>query len=66
MSLDYKSIYEAILNNDFTAFNQLNEVDRAEVMKTWAEEMWCNYYTKDPMSEQEFLNAMYKKIDETT
>lgn len=54
MSIDYRSINAAIPNNDFTAFNQLNDEERAEVMKTWAEEMWCNYYTKGPMSEQEF------------
>ena len=65
MSINYKSINEAVQNNDFSSFNQLNEDDQVEVMKTWTEEMWCNYYTKDSISEQDFLNAMYKIIDET-
>ena len=62
---DYTGINEAVLNNDFSSFNQLNEDDQVEVMKTWTEEMWCNYYTKDEVSLDDTFNELYKIVDET-
>lgn len=62
---DYKHINEAIMNGDFSSFDKLDEEMQVDIMNSWKEDMWIKYYTKEgTMTEQEFLNSMYKVIKE--
>ena len=66
MSINYKSINEAVLNNDFSSFNQLDEYDQKQVQKTWNQTMWLNYMSQEPtISDDDLFNELYKIVDET-
>lgn len=61
---DFKHINEAVLNNDFSLFNQLNEDDQKQVQKTWNQTMWLNYMSQEPtISDDDLFNELYKIID---
>ena len=61
----YTDINEAVLNNVFSSFNQLNEDEQKEVQKTWDQTMWLNYMSQEPtISDDDLFNELYKIIDE--
>lgn len=63
---NYKSINEAVLNNDFSLFNQLNEKEQKEAQKFWDQTMWLNYMSLEPtISEEDLYNELNKIIDDS-
>lgn len=64
MAIDYNTINEAVLRNDFTEFNKLSKTDQKEIQKSWDQAKWLNYMSQEPtISENELFDELDRIID---
>lgn len=64
MTIDYNTINQAALRNDFTEFNKLSKTDQKEIQKSWDQTKWLNYMSQEPtISENELFDELDRIID---
>lgn len=58
------SLFEEISNGDFKNFNNLEEEQQIEVMKSWNQDMWIKYCMQNTVSEDDVFDPIMRLIDE--
>lgn len=56
-------ISEEVKKGNFSNFNNLDEDDQIEIMKSWDKDMWIKFRMQNTVSEEDVFEPILKLID---